>query len=69
MEPTSVQELLCAEVSDHFGKTVKYNQNWIAVHGPLVRISIMRAKEKAIQGVRLIRQYFLHGKLNRQCDA
>jgi hypothetical protein len=58
MEP-SVQELLCAEVSDHFGQTVKHNQNWIAVHGPLVRTSIKRAKDKAIQGVKSIRQYFL----------
>ena len=58
MEP-SVQELLCAEVSDHFGQTVKHNQNWIAVHGPLVRTSIKRAKDKAIQGVKSMRQYFL----------
>ena len=58
MEP-SVQELLCADVSNHFGKTVKYNKNWIAVHGPLVRTSIKRANEKEIQGVRSIRQYFL----------
>jgi hypothetical protein len=58
MEP-SVQELLCAEVSDHFGMTVKYNQNWIAVHGPLVQLSIRRTKEKAIQGVRSIQQFLL----------
>jgi hypothetical protein len=58
MEP-SVQERLCAEVSDHYGQTVKYNQNWIAEHGTLVRSTIKRAKDKAIQSALSIRQYFL----------
>jgi hypothetical protein len=27
-----------------------YNKNWLAVYGPLVKMSIKRAKAKVIQG-------------------
>ena len=57
MEP-SVQQLLCQEITEHFAKPLWFNKNWIAIHGPLVKQSIKRAKKKAIQGVRSIRQYF-----------
>ena len=57
MEP-SVQQLLCRDITDHFAKPLWYNRNWLAVHGPLVKKSVQRAKKKAIQGVRSIRQYF-----------
>jgi hypothetical protein len=57
MEP-SVQHLLCRDLSDHFAKPLWYNKNWLAVHGPLIKQSIRRAKKKAIQGVRSIRTYF-----------
>ena len=57
MEP-SVQRLLHRDLTDHFSKTVAYNKNWLAFHGPLVRQSIKRAKEKAIQGVKSIKHYF-----------
>ena len=56
MEP-SVQKLLCQEITDHFAEPLWYNTNWLATHGPLVKQSIKRAKKKAIQGVRSIRQY------------
>ena len=57
MEP-SVQQLLCQDIATHFEKPLWYNKNWLAIHGPLVKQSIKRAKKKAIQGVRSIRQYF-----------
>ena len=57
MEP-SVQQVLCRDITDHFAKPLWFNKNWLAVHGPLVKQSIKRAKKKAIQGVRSIRQYF-----------
>jgi hypothetical protein len=53
MEP-SVQTLLCKDITSHFSRTTRYNQNWLAVYGPLVRSSIRRAKERAIQNVRPI---------------
>ena len=57
MEP-SVQQLLCQDLAEQFEKPLWYNKNWLAVHGPLIKQSIKRAKKKAIQGVRSIRQYF-----------
>ena len=57
MEP-SIQKLLYPEVTDHLEKSTWFNKNWIAIHGPLAKASIKRAQERAIQGVRSIRQYF-----------
>jgi hypothetical protein len=57
MEP-SVQQVLCQDITDHFNKPLWYNKNWLAVHGPLVKQSIRRARKNAIQGVKSIRQYF-----------
>jgi hypothetical protein len=57
MEP-SVQRLLHQNLADPFSKTVAYNKNWLAVHGPLVRQSIKHAKVKAIQGVKSINHYY-----------
>jgi hypothetical protein len=57
MEP-SVQQLLHRDLAEHFTKTVSYNKNWLAVHGPLIKQSIKRAKAKAIKGVKSIRSYF-----------
>jgi hypothetical protein len=53
MEP-SVQALLCKDITSHYTKSIGYNQNWLAVYGPLVRASIKRAKDRAIQNVRPI---------------
>jgi hypothetical protein len=57
MEP-SVQQILCRDIADHYHKPLWFNKNWLAVHGPLVKKSIQRAKKHAIQGVRSIREYF-----------
>ena len=45
MEP-SVQQLLCRELTDHFAKPLWFNKNWLAIHGPLVKQSVKRAKKK-----------------------
>jgi hypothetical protein len=57
MEP-SVQKLLHRDITEHFSKTMAYNKNWLAVYGPLVKMSIRRAKAKASQGVKSLRHYF-----------
>ena len=56
MEP-SVQELLYQDVTVHMNKPTWFNRNWLAIHGPLAKASIKRAREKAIKGVRSIRHY------------
>ena len=58
MEPSVQQLLLCKDLADHFAKPLWFNKNWLAIHGPLVKKSVQRARKKAIQGVRSIRQYF-----------
>ncbi len=40
------------------GKPLWYNKNLLAIHGPLFKASLKRDKEKAIRGLRSIRQYF-----------
>jgi hypothetical protein len=60
LEP-SVQQLLCQDITDHFNKSVWFNKNWLAIHAPLVTMSLKRVKTRAIQGVRSIRSYFTLG--------
>ena len=58
MEP-SMQQVLCKDLREHFTKTTSYNQNWLAVYGPLVRDSIKRAKSRAVQNVRPITEWLV----------
>jgi hypothetical protein len=57
MEP-SVQDLLYPDVTDHLNRPTWFNKNWLAIHAPLAKASIKRARDRAIGGVRSIRQYF-----------
>ena len=57
MEP-NVQELLYSDMNAHVDKPPWFNRNWLAIHGPLAKASIKRARDKAIHGVKSIRQYF-----------
>ena len=57
MEP-SVRELLCSDISGHYLKSTKYNQNWLLTHGPTIRSSVKSAKAKALQNMRSIREWF-----------
>lgn len=57
LEP-SVRALLHADISTHLEKPNWFNQNWLAIHAPLIKASLKRAREKAIVGVKSIRQYF-----------
>ena len=47
----AVQQLLSKDFTDRFEKPLWYNKNWIAIHGPLVKKSVRRAKKKAIYRV------------------
>lgn len=55
----SFQQLLHCDITEHSTKTaVNNNKNWLAVHAvSFVKLSIKRAKAKAIQGIKLIKQY------------
>ena len=57
MEP-SVRALLCTDISEHYAKSTKYNQNWLSVHGPTIRSSVKSAKAKALRNMRSIREWF-----------
>lgn len=57
MEP-SVQALLCTAVEEHYARSTRQNQNWLAMHSPLVTASIRRVRDRAIRGVQSIRQYY-----------
>lgn len=59
MEPSMQQALLCKDLMEHFTKTTSYNQNWLAVDGPLVRESIKRAKSRAVQNVTPITEWLV----------
>lgn len=56
---TNVQALLFQEVHEHIQKPHWVTQNWLAVNGPVFRENIRRTRQKAIEGVRSIRSYFL----------
>ncbi len=45
-----VQKLLFPEVTDHLSKPNWFNKNWLAIHAPLVKACIKRARDTAIGG-------------------
>ena len=57
MEP-SVRDILCDDITQHVGKSTKYNQNWLATHGPTIRSSVKSATQKALRNMRSIREWF-----------
>jgi hypothetical protein len=57
LEPR-VQDLLFANVEQHYEVPTFITKNWLASHTGLIRESLRRVKAKAIQGVRSIRTYF-----------
>ena len=56
LEP-SVQELLEEDVAVHPRRPTWVNQNWLAVHGPLVAAIVRKFKNGVLRGVRSIRDY------------
>ena len=57
MEP-NVQELLFETLEEHLAQPTWVTQNWLAMTSAMMRASIKRARQKAITGVRSLRQYF-----------
>jgi exonuclease III len=58
LEP-SVRELLEEDVDVHHRRPTWVNQNWLAVHGPLVATSVRKFKNGVLRGVRSIRDYMV----------
>jgi exonuclease III len=56
LEP-SVRDLLEDDVEVHRQRPTWVNQNWLAVHGPLVAASVRKFKNGVLLGVRSIRDY------------
>ena len=56
LEP-SVREFLEEDVDIHRRRPTWVNQNWLAVHQPLVRDSLRKFKTGVLKGVRSIRDY------------
>ena len=56
LEP-SVRDLLEEDVDVHHQRPTWVNQNWLAVHGPLVAASVRKFKNGVLRGVRSIRDY------------
>jgi hypothetical protein len=57
LEP-SVQELLLADLETHLQKPNWVNRTWLAIHAPLIKASLKSVRDKAITGMKSIRQYF-----------
>lgn len=57
LEP-SVRALLHKDITSHLEKPTWVNRHCLAIHAPLVKASIKRARDKAIVGVKSIRHYF-----------
>ncbi|KAI2490364.1 hypothetical protein MHU86_24204 [Fragilaria crotonensis] len=56
---TEVQNLMYADVTEHFGRPLWVNKNWIAVHEPLIRADLKRVATRIRAGTRSIRQYLI----------
>jgi hypothetical protein len=58
MYDTQVQQLLHRDVSDHDQHTLSVTKNWLSANIPIFRESYRRVKQRALRGVRSIREYF-----------
>ena len=54
-----VQALFHNHITDHMARPTWFNQNWIAVHGPLIRENVQQATARAKAGMRSIRQFLI----------
>ena len=52
-----VQAMMYDDIVEHYSRPTWFNQNWIAIHGPLIRDNLKRAAERAKSGMNSIRQY------------
>lgn len=54
-----VQACLFADVADHYGRSTWFNQNWIAIHEPMIRANMKQVAVRTTAGVRSIRQFLV----------
>ena len=54
----SLQPLFFPTLQEHLDQPTWVNQNWIAVHGPLIRDNVKQVTARAKAGMRSIRSYF-----------
>ena len=53
------QAIFHADVTAHQARPTWFNQNWIAVHGPMIRDNVKQATAQAKAGMRSIMQYLM----------
>ncbi|KAI2500815.1 hypothetical protein MHU86_13672 [Fragilaria crotonensis] len=61
MYETQVQRLLHRDASDHDQQALSVTKNWLSVNRPIFQESYRRVKQRALRGMRSIRDYFGHG--------
>ena len=54
-----VQRVFHQDIHEHLAQPTWHTQNWIAVHGPLIRNNVRMASERAKAGMRSIRDYLV----------
>jgi hypothetical protein len=54
-----VQACLYDNVADHYNRTTWFNQNWIAIHEPMIRANMKQIAVRTTAGVRSIRQFLV----------
>ena len=55
-----VQGLLAPDLEYHLQRPANVTRNWLAITGPVVKDSMRRVKQLALRGVRSIRSYLNH---------
>ena len=58
MYEANVQKLLHREVGDHEQHSLGVVKNWLSINAPIFKESYRRVKQRAMKGMRSIREYF-----------
>ena len=53
-----IQALFHDDITEHYARPTWVNQNWLAIHAPLIRDNLRQVTARAKLGVRSIRDYF-----------
>jgi hypothetical protein len=61
MYESHVQRLLHRDPSSHDQHALSVTKNWLSINTPIFRESYRRVKQRALSGMRSIREYFGHG--------
>jgi hypothetical protein len=54
-----VQAVMYADVADHYDRPTWFNQNWVAIHEPLIRENLKQVAVRTKAGVKSIRQFLV----------